>query len=221
MSGFRGIPGRALLAAALMVPTALVSGLVARREFATKVVVSEATLPERIGDWQSESVPLTDSEKSMLDSPAASQRVYWDRDGNRVQVMVLQVNNTQNAHDPKLCMSGSGYALNGEQALPCPWAQGPEGYPVSLAKFQKGDSRVTMYYWLQTQTGSVADMSAGLKMEGIKRALMGSSVRGIAIRVIALPHVSAPAEPTDPKIAEGLWGTIERQIQPSSMIARM
>ncbi len=214
-----GVPARALVAAGLLVPTALVSGLVAQREFATKIVVAETTLPEKIGNWESRSVPLSDGEKSMLDSPAASQRVYNDPStGDQVQVLVLQVNNTQNAHDPKLCMAGSGYALQDDHTVQCPWGA---GYPVSRADFQKDSSRVSMYYWLRTPTGSIADMSSGLKMEGLKRALVGSTLKGLAIRVIALPHSTNPAEPTDPKVAENLWKTLENQIRPDTMIARM
>lgn len=214
-----GLATRALVAAGLLLPTALVSALVARREFTTKVVVAEATLPEKVGDWESRAVPLSDGEKSMLDSPAASQRVYSNPvTGDQVQVLVLQVNNTQNAHDPKLCMAGSGYTLQGDRAQTCPWGG---GYDVSRADFQKDEAHVAMYYWLRTPGGSVADMSSGMKLEGIKRALTGSTLKGLAIRVIALPHATNPGQPTDPKVAEGLWKRIEGQIRPETMIDSM
>lgn len=216
-----GVFGRAALATILLVPTAVVSGLAARGDFNTKVVVTASTLPQSIEGWDGQDVPLTDSEKSMLDSPAASQRVYRDLTGNQVQVLVLQVNHTQNAHDPKLCMSGSGYSQIEDKAVSCPWGDGGTSYPVSRAEFKKADSLVTMYYWLQTPEGSVADMSTGLKMEGLKRALTGSTMHGLAIRVIALPNSRDASVPTDPKIAERLWHDIEAQIRPSALIAQM
>ncbi len=216
------ISRRALVAAALLVPTAVVSGMAASRESRTRTVVADATLPATVGPWESEEVKLTDSERSMLDSPAASQRVYRNpATGDVVQILLLQVNNTQNAHDPRLCMAGSGYRDNEDRVIPSPWTASGRGYPVSRTEFEKGDSKVTMYYWLQTPDGSVADMSSGMKWEGIRRALTGSTVKGVAVRVIALPHTGDLSTPTNPAVAEALWRTISEQVRVDGLIARM
>jgi EpsI family protein len=218
----RGLASRVLIAAAILVPSAVVSLMAENREFHSKVVVTEATLPDKVGTWDSQSVPLTDSERSMLDSPAASQRVYNNAaTGDQVQIMVLQVNNTQNAHDPKLCMAGSGFTLDSEKVQMCPWASGSAAYPISWADFEKGDAHITMYYWLQTAGGSIANMSGGLKLEGLRKALMGSTVKGVAVRVIALPNRLQQSAPTDPKVAAALWETIAKRIQFDKLVARL
>lgn len=218
----KGVSMRILAAAALLLPTAIVSGLAANREFHAKTVVAESTLPERMGVWESREVKLTETERSMLDAPAASQRVYTNPStGDQVQVLLLQMNDTQNAHDPRLCMTGSGYQTGAERVVDCPWADSRKPYPVSRAEFEKGPAKITMYYWLQTPDGSVANMSSGLKWEGIRRALRGSTVKGVSVRLIALPHSDDTATPTDPKVAETLWRTMSQQIGLDGLIAKM
>jgi EpsI family protein len=183
-----------------------------------KVVVTGDTLPAKIGDWTGEDVPLTQAELSMLESPASSQRVYTDTSGDRVQVLVLQVNNTQNAHDPKLCMMGSGYKTTEDKVVPAPWSQKGQGDQVSRAVFHKNTEDLTMYYWLQTPGGTIADMSGEFKLKGILRALTGSTIRGIAVRVISMPNANN-GQMTDPTVAVSLWNSLANQIHFQKLVS--
>jgi EpsI family protein len=197
---------------------AVLSSLALKHQLSNRIVVNPSSLPQ-VSGWTSQDVPLTQAELSMLDSPASSQKIYTDEAGDTVQILVLQVNDTQNAHDPKLCMVGSGYANPEDRIVKAPWSDGgKQTQQVSRALFTKDQSTVTMYYWLQTPSGTIADLSAGFKWEGIKRALTGSAIRGIAVRVIALPNGHTD-QATDPKVAEDLWKTISAQVHFDRLVA--
>lgn len=210
---------RAFLVALLFLPAAIVSSMSVVRDLGAKTVIKEDTLPEVVGEWSGELSPLNDAELSMLHSPAASQRIYLNRlTGEQVQVLVLQVNNTQNAHDPRLCMAGSGFRLASEAIEPSPWKTAEGGYDVSRASFEKEGTGITMYYWMRTASGSVPNMSVGLKLEGLKQALRFQPVRGIAVRVISLPNRFEPTKSGDPAAASKLWQEIEQQIRLKGLI---
>ncbi|MFN3682723.1 MAG: exosortase C-terminal domain/associated protein EpsI [Fimbriimonadaceae bacterium] len=199
---------RALLVAALLLPAVAMQA--GRSRGSDRTVVGPTSLPEAVGAWSSEPAPLTEEELSMLQSPAACQRVYTDpRSGARVQVLLLQVRNTQNAHDPKICMRGSGYRLVRSRDERVDWAN-RTGRPsaVNVAEFSNGQNRITLVSWMQTATDTVADMSAGLKWEGIRRALRGQPTNGIAVRLVCLPSASGGSE-TAPEAAIGLWRSID------------
>lgn len=199
---------RALIVAALLLPAVALQG--SRSRGPERTAIGPTSLPETVGAWSSEAVPLTDEELSMLQSPAACQRVYSDPStGARVQVLLLQVGNTQNAHDPKICMRGSGYRLVRSYDRRVDWAN-RTGRPsaVNVAEFANGQSRITLFSWMQTATDTVADMSAGLKWEGIRRALRGLPTNGIAVRLVCLPSASGGSE-TAPEAAIGLWRSID------------
>lgn len=202
---------RLIAVCVLCVPMAVLSAVSVSHDLFTGVVVTPGTLPNKVGDWTSTEEPLTQAELSMLESPAASQRLYTDSAGDRVQILLLQVNNTQNAHDPKICMLGSGYRTSEDKPVQAPWSPKDQPESVSRAVFHKDTQDVTMYYWLQTPGGTITDMSGEFKLKGILRALTGSTIRGIAVRVIALQE--ANGEMTSPEVAAKLWATISDQIR--------
>jgi EpsI family protein len=186
-----------------------------------KIVVFASTLPGQVGAWEGESMPLTEDEESLLQSPASAQKVYSNAlTRERVQVLLLQVNNTQNAHDPKICMRGSGYDLESEKEVVAPWV-GKSGkpYPVTRAVFRKGQLTITMYYWIQTSTGTIADMSTGLKWAGVVRAFGGQSTKGVAVRVVCLPF--ADNLPTRPEAGEQLWKDLNQSIDLEKLVTGM
>jgi len=100
---------RYVLVLALLLPAVLLKAHLGFGGGKGPVVVTESTLPDKPAGWGSDIQALTDEELSMLQSPAAAQRIYRNSMGEVVQVLLLQVDNTQNAHDPRICMNGSGY----------------------------------------------------------------------------------------------------------------
>ena len=218
-----GIFVRVAIALALLVPATVVSVRQDVMEKAIPVVIETNTLPETVGNWRGESLPLSDAEKSILDSPSASQRLYKDQaTGDVVQVLLLQVNNTQNAHDPRLCMAGTGYRLAQETRVKQDWvapALGPQ--PVSRAVFEKDRQRATMYYWLQTSKETIPDMSAGLKIEGILKALRGEPTKALALRVITLPNMFDQSQESSEASAIDLWKQITNNVNLDALVKKM
>ncbi len=186
-----------------------------------KVVVFSSSLPAEVGRWQGIDLALKEDELSMLQSPSSSQKVYTDMtNGERVQVLLLQVNNTQNAHDPKICMRGSGYDLVSEEEIEAPWVgNAGRSYKITRAVFKRDSSEVTMFYWIQTSSGTIADMSSGLKLTGIVRAMKGQATRGVAVRIVCLPvggQVATPAES-----GERLWSELNRSLDIERLVGGM
>lgn len=184
------------------------------------VVVKEQSLPDQAG-WSAETRRLTDEESSMLQSPAWSQKIYTNyTTGDRVQVLLLQVNNTQNAHDPTFCMTGDGYDMARSEETEATWVgRSQKPYRVSRSLFTKAGLDVTMFYWIQTPTGTIPDMSAGFKFGGLMRALRGESTKGVAVRVICLPR--GTGEPTPSEVGAKLWRSLNESVDIEQMVRGM
>lgn len=215
--------GRVAVVLLLLVPATMVSVRQDLVEKAIPVVILADTLPETIGPWKGESIPLSDAEKSILDSPSASQRMYHNQmTGDAVQILLLQVNNTQNAHDPRLCMAGTGYQLASETRVRQDWVAPALGsQPVSRAVFTKDRQTATMYYWLQTSKETIPDMSAGLKLEGIMKALRGEPTKALALRVITLPNMFDQTQESSEANAVELWKQITSSVNLDALVRKM
>lgn len=183
-------------------------------------IVAEGTLPAVVGEWTGNLAPLTDRELSILHSPAASQRIYRAPGGDTVQVLLVQVDNTQNAHDPRLCMDGEGYTETSSEEESATWSAAGPRNTVSHSVFTKNGHGRDMYYWMATPRGNVANMSLGLKMEGLKRALRGEPTKGIAVRLLAHPNAYDPAQTTSPERVRQLWSQIRTQIRFEELLSR-
>ncbi|MCB8932014.1 MAG: EpsI family protein [Fimbriimonadaceae bacterium] len=208
---FASLPLRTLLACLVLAP----AGVVALRttlgdSHPPRMRVD--TLPEVVGEWVGVDAPLTDRELSILQSPVASQRMYTAPNGDTVQVLLVQVDNTQNAHDPRLCMDGSGYTETSTFEEAAPWSWSGSRNRVSHSVFSRDGRDREMDYWLATPNGNVPNMSAGLKLEGLKRALRGESTQGIAVRLLTHPNAYDPSVMTSPARARELWAQIDRQV---------
>lgn len=216
----RSIYGRLALIALLVFPAMVLA--FRSMSLSSNVVVQTDTLPERIGPWTGRLEPLTDTELNILHSPAASQRIYTNEStGDRVQVLIIQVENTQNAHDPRLCMSGSGYAESSTQEEPAPWAEAKSrNNLVSHSVFSNQGEALDMYYWMSTRQGTVPNMSVGLKLEGIMRALRGEPTQGIAVRVLGRPNAYDGSKSTSPAALKELWKQLSSAINFDDLIQK-
>jgi EpsI family protein len=214
---------RYVVVLALLMPAVLLRANLGLGTSKGPVVISETTLPPSAGDWHGSNVPLTDDELSLLQSPAAAQKVYVNgATGDVVQVLLLQVDNTQNAHDPRICMRGSGYELTSLNEEDATWVGKSERpYRVSRAVFSKEGLNITMFYWVQTPSGTIADMSAGFKWAGVVRALRGLSTKGVAVRVICLPANAQRRIPTAPGVAGRLWRELNESVDIERLVAGM
>lgn len=219
MSLWSSLPMRALIACAALLPAGFVA---LRSSFAAPPVarISSETLPERVGEWVGTDVPLTDRELSILQSPVASQRMYTASNGDTVQVLLVQVDNTQNAHDPRLCMDGSGYTETSTVEEAAPWSCSGSRNGVSHSVFAKDGQEREMDYWLATPRGNVPNLSAGLKLEGLKGALRGESTQGIAVRLLTHPNAFDPTAMTSPERARELWNQIRAQVGFDELVGR-
>lgn len=219
MMFFKSLTFRTVAACAVLFPAGFVALQTAIAD-SHAAVVTENTLPEVVGEWNGVSIPLTDRELSILHAPSASQRMYSAPGGDTVQVLLVQVDNTQNAHDPRLCMDGSGYAETASAEEPAPWSLSGARNEVSHSVFSRDGRERDMYYWMATPRGNVANMSMGLKMEGLKRALRGEPTKGIAIRVLTCPNAFDPTRTTSPERARALWTEIRTQIRFEEMLSQ-
>lgn len=219
MMFFKSLAFRTVAACAVLFPAGFVALQTAIAD-SHAALITENTLPETVGAWNGVSIPLTDRELSILHAPSASQRMYSAPNGDTVQVLLVQVDNTQNAHDPRLCMDGSGYTETASTEEPGPWSLAGDRNEVSHSVFSRDGQDRDMYYWMATPRGNVANMSIGLKMEGLKRALRGEPTKGIAIRVLTSPNAFDPTRMTSPERARALWAEIRTKIRFEEMLSR-
>ncbi len=219
MMMLRSLTTRAVAACVVLLPAGFVALETALADAKTPTIV-EGTLPEVVGEWTGDSAPLTDRELSILHAPAASQRLYRAPGGDTVQVLLVQVDNTQNAHDPRLCMDGQGYVETQSSEEPATWSAAGPRNAVSHSVFTRDGRDRDMYYWMATPSGNVANMSMGLKMEGLKRALRGEPTKGIAVRLLTHPNAYDPSQTTSPERARALWSQIRTQIGFEGLLSR-
>ncbi len=207
------IVSRAVVLMCLLVPALAFQYYESFKQSNSKVVIDPSSLPQYIGDWSGESVELTEDEKEILHTPSASQRVYTNsKTGETVQILLVQINNTQNAHDPRFCMTGAGYGISDQHEEDVDWANTSKAANrVTSVFFEKETRQVSMFYWLQTPDDVIADMSSGFKLEGVKRALKGQSTRGIAVRLICLPN-QMTGEVTPAETGISLWRKIDDKL---------
>jgi len=179
----------------------------------SRTVINTKSLPEIVGNWVGRSVELTKEEKEILHTPSASQRVYVNTTtGDTVQILLVQINNTQNAHDPRFCMTGAGYGIAEQHETDVDWANtSARTSRVTSVLFEKESRQVSMFYWLQTPDEVIADMSSGFKLEGVKRALRGQSTRGIAVRLICLTN-DKTGQVTPEQTGIELWRQIDDKL---------
>lgn len=213
------IYGRIAIVGLLIAPAVYATVATARANFSGKSLIAETTLPERIGTWTGSLEPLTDTEKNILHTPAASQRIYVDQvTGNVAQILIIQIENTQNAHDPRLCMAGSGYVETSSKEEAAPWVgPGPRNL-VSHSVFSKEGENLHMYYWMSTKNGTIANMSTGLKLEGMWRAISGEPTKGFAIRVLGRPNRFNESESPAPEVLQKLWRQISERIRLEDLV---
>jgi hypothetical protein len=204
----------------LLLPAMFIAAKTTFADGSGKVIIQSDTLPEHVGDWVGHEVELTDAELSTLHSPAASQRLYVNQTtGEMVQVLLIQVENTQNAHDPRLCMQGSGFKNRYTREVKAPWADDhPSRNFVSHSMFAKESVERHMFYWMATPTGTVANMSVGLKLDGLLRALRGEPTKGIAVRVLGV-GVQPTQETVDPERLKELWQQVRQKVDFNGLVA--
>jgi hypothetical protein len=217
----KGVSGRLLIVGLLIAPAIFASIATARNSFSGKILIDDRTLPETAGAWSGPLEPITDTEKNVLHSPAATQRIYtnWET-GDRIQVLLIQVENTQNAHDPRLCMSGSGFEETKSTVEPAPWADRHKRNEFSHSVFSKEGQDLHMYYWMSTSAGTIANMSSGLKLEGMLRAVRGEPTKGIAVRLLGLPNLYGRRASAEPEVLKKLWQEVRTTIKFDELVER-
>jgi EpsI family protein len=134
-----------------------------------------ADIPLSFGDWgDAQEVPVPEQAVDMLAPDDMVSRVYRDRaTGVPVELFITYYKSQfsdKNAHSPKVCLPGSGWAPVESKTIdiPVPGAAAP--LSVNHYVIARGDSKALVLYWHQTHKDVVAGEYT-LKLHRIINAL--------------------------------------------------
>jgi EpsI family protein len=91
-------------------------------------------------------VPVDDSVRQLLETNTILMRDYVSVRGELVQLAIVYAENTRRSlHFPEVCLTGQGWEVSGESAIPVGVLFVGKGLVL-----QKGDAHEAVIYWFQT-----------------------------------------------------------------------
>ena len=99
--------------------------------------------PRRAGEWRNVSdLPLPAYVPSKLPTASVIDRVYTDSRGEAVELALVSATNTDDAHDPELCLRGWGWTLE------TPQLRALDGLVMRSARaHQNGQEMEVLFWW--------------------------------------------------------------------------
>lgn len=172
-----------------------------------------STLPERIGDWRGETIPLDGAVESVLDADANVQRAYTHAvTGDLVWLYVGYYGTARGGrpeHTPRGCYTGAGWAIEATRTLAVP---GSERLRVNEYRVAREGRERLVHFWYRShrRTGMVGGLDQNL--DRIAGRLLHGRADGALIRLstplpdgdvpAARSRLQALAAAVDPLIAE-------------------
>jgi EpsI family protein len=117
-----------------------------------------AALPLRLGDWtQSRDSSVEPDALVMLGPDDALVREYQLGGGRETASVFVAYYKTQlrsrNAHDPKVCLPGSGWNPTLSRVIEVPAAPHARSFPVNYYRIVREGNQAVVLYWFQTYNG--------------------------------------------------------------------
>ncbi|MCC6354821.1 MAG: exosortase-associated EpsI family protein [Verrucomicrobiae bacterium] len=166
------------------------------------------SLPEKLGDWTGEEIPMAESERDLL--PAGTElarKKYTDGRGSwLVCTIVLSSADRRSLHKPEICLPGQGWSTDSGRVVPVALAGGTE-LPVMCLEISRpmpqpgGGSaklRGKFLYWFVGR-----DVLTPRHWERIFRTAYDRIFRGVGHR---WAYISVMAVETGGMQADGLGG---------------
>ncbi len=132
-----------------------VAGLVAWSMFAQDHEETDAvnvhSFPTTIGAWQSEEIPISESDYAILETRNAFVRVYRNPQGEEVMLYIIySQTNRRVAHPPEICYSGGGATIISK--FPEKITDAPRPVTANRLLIDYPSYQQVMYYWFKIGT---------------------------------------------------------------------
>ncbi len=123
------------------------------------VVVPLADLPERAGNWLSETVDVPEVIKDELMCDQVVRRIYRNADGQEIQAYIMfwaSAASTGHQHHPDICYPFRGWEVSASHMKPLDLPSGGQ-LPVSVRHYVKPDHQQILFFWTQHGPHVLAD----------------------------------------------------------------
>lgn len=92
----------------------------------------------------------------------------------------------RNAHDPKVCLPGSGWEPQESKVIQVPAPAGGESnsFPVNYYRIKKGDDEAVVLYWFQTHEAAVTQ-TEGLRLQRVFGTVLKQRSDMALVRIVA------------------------------------
>lgn len=173
----------------LLIASGVVSWRVYFRVYTQEDTVNIHRYPERIGDWVSRDLPMSETEYAILETRNVFVREYKNSqtDEKVYLFIVYSENNRKVSHPPEICYTGSGFLLVNKRpdVLESRLAQkGGERIRVATQRLllEQGSFEQMAHYWFKVGSGFTASYWKQQWMI-VANTLLGKSSSSALIRI--------------------------------------
>ena len=166
--------------------------------------LATACLPARAGALASSGDdPIDPIVQGALSSARVQQRTYVGPQGERVQATLIVGGDRTALHDPRSCMVGAGWQIEGDRTETLP----NSAVAVRRCELAQGAARFeALYVYATGDGGSVASPTA------IRLRMLGAALRGGRERPVRFLRLLQPASAGSserlPRLAAALWPSL-------------
>ncbi len=139
--------------------------------------------PQKIGEWISEELPITDEEYAILETRNVFVRKYKNSSGDEVDLfMVYSQNNRKVSHPPEVCYLGSGVSVLKKAEKTISLAE--ENIIVNQLLLERGSFQQASLYWFKVGDSFTQSYWKQQVLIALK-TLLGQSSSSALIRISA------------------------------------
>lgn len=158
--------------------------------------------PRSIAEWnRSYDLAIEPAVVEMLGPDDILSRNYAGAEPSNALNLFIAYYKTQhrvrNAHDPKVCLPGSGWEPQESKVIRVPDSGSGESnsFPVNYYRIKKGDDEAVVLYWFQTHEAAVTQ-TEGLRIRRVFDSVLAQRSDMALVRVVA------PVEGEDVRTAD-------------------
>jgi EpsI family protein len=159
------------------------------------------SFPRALGPWdRSQDILIDEAALELLGPDDVLNRNYAGTDQagsvNLFIVYYTTQHRARNAHDPKVCLPGSGWEPQESRVIELPNSTNGEPLQVNYYVIKKGEQEAVVLYWFQTHAVAVA-MEQALRLERIRSSVFDRRTDMALVRIVVPVHQGRRAEAGD------------------------
>lgn len=158
--------------------------------------------PKSFGSWNSEELPISELDYSILETRNAFVRKYYRASGENVYVFVVySQNNRKVSHPPEICYTGSGVTVVANQRDSIVLPSGQTLVNVNKLTIERGEASQLVFYWFKVGEIYTANYCKQQFLIAV-RSFLGQPANSALIRISADIKDEAATAPTSRTMKE-------------------